>query len=135
LEERQNFDIAELSNIKVRYPKVFAVFPRNFHVFVRFVDLTVDKDPHILPVHIEEHVQRNLLKIMHDFTISWTGTVVTCSTSTTVNYAPQVTTEQNTQTCFQYSVVSVPLIFCFVVANGRLAIWVAVKYATMRPQE
>jgi hypothetical protein len=62
LEERQNFDITELSNIKVRYPKVFAVFPRDFHVFVRFVDLTVDIDPHILPVHVEEHVQRNLLK-------------------------------------------------------------------------
>jgi hypothetical protein len=62
LEERQNFDIAELSNIKIRYPKVFAVFPRDFHIFIRFVDLTVDVDPHVLPVHIQEHVQSNLLE-------------------------------------------------------------------------
>ena len=40
-----------------------------------------------------------------------------------------VTAKQNTQTCFQYCADNVPLIFCFIVANDRLAIWGAMKYA------
>jgi len=59
LEQQKNFHLTELSDVEVRHPKPVPLLPRELHV-VEWV--TLDPDPRILPVNLQEHIERDLLQ-------------------------------------------------------------------------